>query len=216
MGGWFYGQSPWVWVESMKDSFWELIWSSFQDIQGVWIGLLGFIGSVILVRFPFKTPVPLDFVIIVTFFTLLFLFTLFRAISKVFRENQKLELESSKLREINQKLEVAVTQRIIPKIRSVQTHPSTGMIICLLESSDLFANLMMISCFHTNDDGFEYLIGVGYVQNIQSDGQIQVAIDEPDFSTYAQDILNRLVNNDKKILDRTVVKPGTRKKFNLP
>jgi len=33
----------------MKNNFWGLIWSSFNEIQGVLLGLLGFLGGIALI-----------------------------------------------------------------------------------------------------------------------------------------------------------------------
>ena len=180
----------------MKDSFWGLIWSSFWDIQSFSIGCLSLVFTLVFAALAGKTPIPLYLVLILGTLALLIIATLMRAVDKAIKEYKKIK------------------HSLIPRITRVRKGQIPGIIVCLLEKSDLFANLMLISCFYTDDDGFENLIGEGYVENIQSDGQIQIVIDQPDFSQ--QDILNRLVNNDKKILDRTVVKPGTRKKFNLP
>jgi hypothetical protein len=35
----------------MKNNFWGLIWSSFNEIQGVLLGLLGFLGGIALIRY---------------------------------------------------------------------------------------------------------------------------------------------------------------------
>lgn len=123
----------------MKNNFWGLIWSSFNEIQGVLLGLLGFLGSIALIRYPFNTSIPLDLVIIVSFFTLLFIATLLSAVNTLLRQKQKLEAEVKQLQEVNQKLETEIRQRIIPKILRVQKDANNN-ILCLLEASDLFAN----------------------------------------------------------------------------
>jgi hypothetical protein len=198
----------------MKSSFWGLLWSSFQDIQGLWIGMLGFIGSVLLIRFPFKTPVPLDLIIIFSFFTLLFLFTLMRAIEKILTHNRKLEEEAQQFREINQKLEIEIKQRVIPKILLARKDPATNVISCLLEPSELFFRDSDVCCYYTDNEGFENLVGVGYVYIIQNNQKLQVLIDKP-VPAY-QDILNKLANNDQSIKEKMIVKPGNLRSFNLP
>ena len=53
----------------MKNSFWDLIWSSFLDIQGILIGFLGIVITIVLSRFRVTTPIPLDLIIIIGLFT---------------------------------------------------------------------------------------------------------------------------------------------------
>ncbi len=198
----------------MKDSFWGLIWSSFLEIQGLWIGFLGIVIALILARFPFKTPIPLDLVIIIAIFVLLFLFTLLHAVNKLLIKKRMLESELEQEREKNLKLVGEIDNLKIPKILRVQKEQATGIINCLFDDSDLFADQLMISIFYMDEYGFEALIGVGYITTIQSNNKIQAVIDQP-VSTY-QDILDRLVNNDQIVLDQTIVRPGTPKNFNQP
>ena len=196
----------------MKNSFWRLIWQSFLEIQGLWIVFLGIVISLILTRFPFKTPIPLDLVIIISFFTLLFLFTLLHAVNNLLNQNRKLESESDKIRERNKILEIEINRRIIPQILVTQKDQNTGEILCLLEYSELFSIDMYISFYHTDVDGFERLIGVGFIQNIQSNGRIQAVIDQP-ISNY-QNILDKLADNNNKVLKQTVIRPGIPRSFN--
>ncbi|MCZ8064763.1 MAG: bZIP transcription factor [Microcystis sp.] len=197
----------------MKNNFWGLIWSSFNEIQGVLLGLLGFLGGIALIRYPFNTSIPLDLVIIVSFFTLLLIATLLSAVNTLLRQKQKLEAEVKQLQEVNQKLETEIKQRIIPKILRVQKDANNN-IECLLEASDLFAIKSMISLYYTDEDDFERLIGVGSVQSINDKKRIQVVIDEPEI-TY-QNILDKLANNDLKVMQQTRVSPSVIKKYNQP
>ncbi|NCS76395.1 MAG: bZIP transcription factor [Microcystis aeruginosa K13-07] len=197
----------------MKNNFWGLIWSSFNEIQGVLLGLLGFLGGIALIRYPDHTSIPLDLVIIVSFFTLLLIATLLSAVNALLRQKQKLEAEVKQLQEVNQKLETEIKQRIIPKILRVQKDANNSL-QCLLESSDLFAAQFIISFYYTDEDDFERLIGVGFVESINNKGQIQVVIDRPEI-TY-QDILDKLANNDLKVMQQTRVSPSVTKKYNQP
>ncbi|WP_286826078.1 bZIP transcription factor [Microcystis sp. LSC13-02] len=197
----------------MKNNFWGLIWSSFNEIQGVLLGLLGFLGGIALIRYPFNTSIPLDLVIIVSFFTLLLIATLLSAVNALLRQKQKLEAEVKQLQEVNQKLETEIKQRIIPKILRVQKDANNN-IQCLLEASDLFAAQSIISLYYTDEDDFERLIGVGSVRYINNKKRIQVVIDEPKI-TY-QNILDKLANNDLKVMQQTRVSPSVIKKYNQP
>ena len=94
----------------MKNSFWDFIWSSFLDIQGILIGFLGIVITIILSRFRVTTPIPLDFIIIIGLFTLLLIATLFQASYKSFKLNQKIQAD---LKQNEFKLNRQVLPRII-------------------------------------------------------------------------------------------------------
>ena len=68
----------------MKNNFWSLIWSSFNEIQGSLITFIGIFVSIQLARFPAKTQIPLDIFIIAILILLLIIATLIRAINKIF------------------------------------------------------------------------------------------------------------------------------------
>ena len=178
----------------MKKNFGELIWSSFLEIQGVLIGALGIFITILLSRFPVKTQIPLDIVIAIAFFILLLVATLIQASYQSFKTSQELsQLQKS----------------VIPKILGVikeQGSQSALQLRCLLENSALFSNDTCISFYYTDDEGFERLIGMGVVVTVQDDGKIQAVLDSPILGY--QDILEKLGNNDFKIISRTVVKPN--------
>lgn len=201
----------------MKNSFWGLIWFSFKEIQGFLIGFLGVLISVLLVRFPFKTPIPLDLVLITGFFILLILFTLIKATDKAFNEYQNLKSNYQNLEESYQNLEESyqkLKKNQVPKILQVRRDKSTNLIVCIFENSDLFATELRITFYYTDDYGFESAIAVGFIETIQSNGKILSMIDYPN-PTY-QDIIDRLAHNDSNILEKTIVRPGVIKDFYQP
>jgi hypothetical protein len=130
----------------MKNNFFGLIWSSFLEVQGVLFSLLGFLGGIALIRYPFNTSIPLDLVIIVSFFTLLLIATLLMAVNTLLRQNRKLEAEFHQLREVNQNLETIIKQGITPKILRSQKQGNNN-ILCLLESSSLFTIELLVSFY---------------------------------------------------------------------
>ncbi|CCI30517.1 MULTISPECIES: hypothetical protein [Microcystis] len=198
----------------MKNNFWGLIWSSFNEIQGVLLGLLGFLGGIALIRYPFNTSIPLDLVIIVSFFTLLLIATLLSAVNTLLRQKQKLEAEVKQLQEVNQNLENIIKQGITPRILRSQKQGNNN-ILCLLDSSSLFTIELLVSFYYTDEDGFERLIGEGFVEYINpKDGKIHAIIDKP--QTIYQVILDRLASNDLKIIQETRVRPGVLRKHSSP
>ncbi len=132
--------------------------------------------------------ISVNYIHLVIIISILLIATLIRALDKAF-ENYK-----------------DIKQNLIPKIKYVRKEESTGFIICLLEHSDLFATDLMISVFYTDEFGFEALVGVGYIINVQIDRKIQAVINQP-ISTY-QDILDKLANNDNTVLNKISFRPS--------
>ena len=192
----------------MKDNFWGLIWLSFLDIQGFLIGFLGVVITILLSRFPVKTNIPIDLAIVILFFILLLIVTLFNAVSKAFNEYKKAKILLDNLTIRNSELEAKVNRRLLPKILFArQPQGRTGLEIeCLLENSELLSNNTFISFYYTGEDEFERLIGTGVVVTVQANGKIQALMDKP-VNAY-EDILQKLARNDAKILESTVVKPS--------
>ncbi len=195
----------------MKDSFWGFIWQSFLEIYAVPATFLGIIVSVLAWIISSKTQVSLALVITIAVFTLIIIITLFHAAYKAFRYTKKLKSDLEEVRETNENLVNEVNKWRIPKILRVQKNQNTEFILCLLESSDLFAIKIRVSFYYTDEDGFERFIGVGFIENIQTDGKIQAVMNQP-FSTY-QNILDRLANNDNRVVERTIIRPGTPSNF---
>ena len=192
----------------MKDNFWGLIWCSFLEIQGIWIGFMGVGITILLTRFPVKTNIPIDVAIVILFFMLLLVATLFSATSKGFNKYKTNKMLLNNLTMRNNELEAKVNRRWLPKILlAQQPQGKTGVEIeCLLENSELFSNDTFISFYYTGEDEFERLIGTGVVVTVQANGKIQALMDRR-VNAY-QDILEKLARNDATILDRTVVKPS--------
>jgi hypothetical protein len=192
----------------MKDNFWGLIWCSFLEIQGILIGFMGVVITILLTRFPVKTNIPIDLAIVILFFMLLLIATLFSATYKGFDKYKKNKILLNNLTMLNNELEAKVNRRWLPKILlAQQPQGKTGVEIeCLLENSELFSNDTFISFYYTGEDKFERLIGTGVVVTVQVNGKIQALMDRR-VNGY-EDILEKLARNDATILDRTVVKPS--------
>ena len=179
----------------MKNNFWGLIWSSFREVNNSILTILSYAISILLAVVASKASVPLYLLIIIVTLSVLIIATLVRALEKALEEYAKMK------------------QSMIPKILRVQKDANNN-IECLLEASDLFAAQSMISLYYTDEDDFERLIGVGFVDSINNKGRIQVVIDEPEI-TY-QNILDKLANNDLKVMQKTRVSPSAIKKYNQP
>lgn len=112
----------------MKNNFWSLIWSSFNEIQGSLITFIGIFVSILLARFPVKTKIPLNTFIIVVLILLLIIATVIKAINTLFVE----------YKELQQRLAQPLILKII-SARKYEIVEQVG-ILCLLERSQLFSN----------------------------------------------------------------------------
>jgi len=94
----------------------------------------------------------------------------------------------------------------LPEVLRVQISPRSsdrGSPLLLLEPSILFSHDALVSIYLL-DDGFERLIGFGFVINVQEDDKIQIVITKPmDQTTW-----ERITNNDAKVLEQLRVKPN--------
>jgi len=153
--------------------------------------ILSYAISILLAVVASKASVPLYLLIIIVTLSVLIIATLVRALQKALEEYAKMK------------------QSMIPKILRVQKDANNN-IECLLEASNLFAAQLMISFYYTDEDGFEVLIGEGFVKNVQSDQKIQTVLDQPEAGY--QNVLDRLANNEDKIIQRIKVKPSIYKK----
>ncbi len=61
----------------------------------------------------------------------------------------------------------------------------------------------------TDENGYECLIAVGNIINIQSDGKIQAMINQSDqLELIYPDIFDRLGNNDNTVKDKIIIQPN--------
>jgi hypothetical protein len=77
--------------------------------------------------------------------------------------------------------------------------------ICLLEPSPLFSHGSAVSFYCRNEDGFEILVGLGRVLNVQDDSKIQVEILKS--LPGQEDVAKMIEQNEKNTLARLRVKP---------
>jgi hypothetical protein len=177
----------------MKKSVWELLWSSFQEVQTFWYGFLGFLLTIVFSVVTGKVLIPLYWFVAIISVMSLAIATLFRALDRVFNDYKHLRK---------------------PEILSVQIDKKNNFIVCLFENSDLFATDLGVSFYYVDEYSFEVLIGVGYVKTVQNNGKIQVVINYPD-PAY-QDIVTRLGNSDRQVIEKIFIRLGIPRNFNQP
>ncbi len=176
----------------MKNGFWKLLWSSFQSVVLSWEGFsVGFAFAFVSWKIPPNTPIPVYWLVLVLIVSTLVMAISLKAANTAFEEYQKLR------------------RRNIPSILFVQKENNSDAIICLLEYSEIFAHDMMVSAYYTNKDDIEVLIATGFVKNIQDNRKIVVQLSKLEHGQ--EEILKKIANNDKSIIDRTIIKPGISK-----
>ena len=97
---------------------------------------------------------------------------------------------------------------ILPKVQYGKKNYDSK-VLCILERSELFFQDMLVSFYYNDSRGFEELIGIGTVYNIQENKKIQVRMDYPNINY--KKIIENLKNNEAETLSRTVVKPNVPK-----
>lgn len=89
--------------------------------------------------------------------------------------------------------------------RTIQSG-NTAQVICLLRYSPLFSNGTFTSIYHTDEEGFEILIGYGHVTYIRENKHIQVEID---FGLIPhRELIEGLQRNDLTVIKRVTFKPS--------
>lgn len=96
----------------------------------------------------------------------------------------------------------------LPKVISAKKPPAlypNAIVLLLLSKSELFGHESIVSVYF-QEDGFEILIGVGFVLTIQQDGLIQVLIlKKIDFEK--EHLWSDINANNNTILKKLLVKP---------
>ena len=202
----------------MKKTVWGLLWSSFSAVLPSWVGV---VVAIILSFIAWKTSpnnlIPVYWLVVIVIVAILVIAICLKATNTAFEEYQNLKNNYQNLENEYQNLKnnyQNLKRNQIPKILQVRWDKNMNLILCIFENSDLFATEQRITFYYTDDYGLESAIAVGYIKTIQTDGNIQAVIDYPN-STY-QDIMDRLANNDSKIKENTIVRPGVIKDFYQP
>jgi len=165
----------------------ELIWSSFKRIQGPLLAVLAMFLAIVLWRFPSDKKVGLDIILPISIFLIVFLITLLDSVYQALKKDRD----------------------ILPRVILGRKYSSDNL-LCLLEPSRLFSHDAIVS-FYYIEGGFEQLIGIGTVINIQENGNIQVILDN--YNQVHEDVVNKLAQNDSIILSKIIIKPTVPKSY---
>lgn len=205
----------------MKKTFWGNLWDSFNAVSGPLLSFLSFILtaglSVILWIIPNTAKIEVSIfaiiIVIIIIFALFWLLivTLWHSARKNFEEVNTITDENERIKKENLEIKEKLKHRLTPKILSVIQKPKGSEFILLLEKSDLLAIGGFISFYYIWHDEFEACIGIGEVNNIQSNGLIQAKILKRE-DEY-QDIWQKVENQNTEEIAKILVKPGITKNW---
>ncbi len=146
---------------SVNKGFVGELWDSFKSIHGLTFADVGFVGMVVVYVFAFPNDTSLRVlvgtsIVVLTLFILLLL-TVLDAAYRLYR----------------------AAKGGLPSVILGRNPPagSRATLTCMLEPSELFSYGIAVSFYKVDDEGFEALVGVGTVANIQENGRIQVIME---------------------------------------
>jgi hypothetical protein len=178
-----------------KGGFIGELWASFKSIQGLAIAVLAFLAAIILYLFDSsddpsgRIAVSLNIVM----YTLLILLAV-TALDAAYRLHR-------------------AAKGGLPRVILGRNPPagSRATLTCMLEPSELFSYGIAVSIYKVDDEGFESLVGIGNVTNIQGDGRIQVLVER----TMAghEEFAESIKNNEQKAIRAARVKPSVEQQF---
>ncbi len=188
-------------------NFWGLLWQSFQEINGLLLGLLGICISLLAWFISKDTKIGIIWLIIIVILVVILIWTLLNAINKLLNQNRQLELDLQTEKDDNKNLFSELETIKFPKITYTKKEENE-QILCLLSKSSLFNINQFISVVYQDENGYESLIAVGEIINVQTDGNIQARIQSPSQLRSSRDIFDRLGNNESVIKERIIIKPN--------
>ena len=171
----------------MNQSFWKMFWRSAGRAYGALVAILSVPLALLLWIFQPTTRVPLGMVIVASTLGAAVLVTL-------------AHMAYSAIQECSGRLPRVIHSR--KGIGAFEDHP----VVCLLEQSELFSHGAAVSFYFKDAGGFEVLIGIGRVLNVQDDRRIQVGLNQ---AARGQEVtVTKLQGNNSETLQRLIVKPN--------
>ncbi len=169
----------------MNRSFWGFIWERFSKHLGVPIGFMALLSGIALWIFAPDKQITLGIFIPFGIICAILLIVFLDAAYESFKINRNILPE------------VIYVEPYF--VKNKKTH------LFLLTASDLFSNEILVSFYYYND-GYEQLIGVGRVFNIQDDNKIQVLLNYT-FEGHSEK-LEEIFKNNKIFLNKIKIKPS--------
>lgn len=172
------------------NSYIKYFYNSFKEIRGYALAVLGFVIAIIFWIWKPTDTIDLKVFVPIIIILSILLIILFNLSYTFFQKAQNMTPK-------------VIQGRQPPKFQK------ESKALLLLEKSELFSQDAVVAIFY-NDEGYERLIGAGFVLSIQNNGIIQIviskALDDNDDS-----IWNKLISNDSVAIKKILVKPNVPK-----
>ena len=102
---------------------------------------------------------------------------------------------------------------VLPKVKAIR-HDATKTIF-LLEKNELFMQGAYVTiAYQDEDDEIEIVLGLGYIETINSQGNMQIVFERTVHNEQVQNIISKL-SNDKHCRNAITIKPSISKKLIL-
>ena len=169
----------------MNKSFWGFIWERFSKHLGVPIGFMALFSGIAFWIFAPDKQITLGIFIPFVTICAILLIVFLDAAYESFKTNRN----------------------ILPKVICVKPNfiRNKEIHLFLITASNLFSTDMLVS-FYFYNDGYEQLMGIGKVFNIQDDNNIQVLLEYTLEGN--RERLKKILKNDKTFLDKLKIKPS--------
>lgn len=169
----------------MNKSFWGFAWERFSKHHGVLIGVIALFSGIAFWYFAPDKHIKLGIFIPFGIICAILLIVFIDVAHESFKINRNILPE------------VIYVKPFFVKNKETQ--------LFLLTPSDLFSNEMVVSFYYYND-GYEQLIGIGRVFNIQDDNKIQVLLEHT--VEGHNEKLEEIFKNNKIFLNKIKIKPS--------
>ena len=168
-------------------NFRGILWESFRKSFGIPSVILAIIlGFIFWKSLPSKT-VPLFWVVLCGAFIFILFVTLSNALYEIYKNKSQL-----------------------PKV--ITSIYESNKLIILLRPSDLFSIGTLVSFYYLDENNYERAIGMGCVLNIQNENKI-IQVELTKYSKGKEDLIQKIKNKNKDILNKLLVKPHIQKDF---
>lgn len=166
------------------------LWTSFKSIHGFTFAGLGLLALIVVYVFAFPDDADLRIAVgVIIAVSTLFILLLVTALDAAYRLHN-------------------AAKGGLPNVILGRNPPagSRATLTCMLEPSELFSYGIAVSFYRVDDEGFETLVGVGTVANIQEDGRIQVTMQTT--IEGQEEFADSLKRSEQKAIKAARVKPN--------
>lgn len=172
------------------NSFFKHFYNSFKEIYGYPIAFIGFLIATVFWLWKPTDKIDLKIFVPVIIVSIILIVILFHLSYTLFQKSQNLYPK-------------VIQGRKPPKVQE------GAIALLLLDKSELFSQDAIAAIF-LNDEGYERIIGAGYVLSIQTNGIIQIVVIKT-LEKSDDDLWGKIAQNDLTIIKKIIVKANVPK-----